>query len=227
MKEIWKDVFGYEGYYEVSNIGNVRSVDRCITKKNGEVQRRKSRIMTQRLNSDGYWVVKLSRDGVSKTVPVHTLVARAFVDGYFEGAEVNHKDCNRRNNVYTNLEWCTHKENIEYCLNLGRHVSQFADYTGSNNPNYHNRTLRKKYAADPSLAQEKQSRPGSANGRAKRIQVQLHDGACVDFDYIGDCAMYLIKNGYTKAQTVNSVRTAISNAIKNNRKYKGLSVRFL
>ena len=227
LEEIWKSVYGYEGYYIINNYGIVKSVERYITKADGVIQHRKQRIMKQSKNDDGYLTVKLSKDGVSKRLFVHKLVALAFVDGYFDGAEVNHIDCNRQNNEYTNLEWCSHKENVDYCFKLGRHVSQTRNYNGCNNPNYHNTTLKKIYAMNPKLAKEKQSRPGAINGRAKKIRLQLNNRTIIDFDYIGECALYLINNGYTKTKSVNAIRTAITESIKQQRKYLGLNLSFI
>mgnify|MGYP003311635078 CR=1 FL=1 len=67
--------------------------------------------MTKTENSDGYYTVHLSKDGYNERVPIHILVAKTFVSGYQQGLEVDHLDTDRKNNVYTNLEWVTHEEN--------------------------------------------------------------------------------------------------------------------
>lgn len=227
MCEEWKPVDGYVGYYEVSNYGNVVSVERDIINRNGISKHRKCHVMSQQTNEDGYKTVKLSKDGKSIRIGVHILVARAFVDGYFQGAEVNHKDCNRANNICTNLEWCTHVENIDYCLQLGRHVSQILDFSGSNNPNYGNTKLKEKYFSNRLLSTEKQGRSGSRNGKSKKILLSFDNGDPICFDYIGECANYIISKGISRTSNVNAVRTAISKSIKEKRKYFGLELSFI
>jgi hypothetical protein len=115
--EIWKDIEGYEDLYQVSNIGRVRSLDRIITYLNRwgflSERRIKGVIMSPGVDTKGYEFVTLS-SGKHSLVRVHRLVAHAFVSGYFEGAVVNHKDENRRNNRADNLEWVTFAENLNY-----------------------------------------------------------------------------------------------------------------
>ena len=79
MEEIWRSVCGYEGYYIVSNLGAVRALDRKVVRKDGVVQLRKGHLMVQTPNSDGYPMVNLSRDGNSKRIAVHVIVAEAFL----------------------------------------------------------------------------------------------------------------------------------------------------
>lgn len=100
--EIWKDVQGFEGRYQVSNMGRVRNTKRLNILSPSKYQ--------------GYLRVNLStgKKGKYKTISIHRLVAMAFVDGYSEGLEVNHIDENHSNNVSTNLEWITHKNNVVY-----------------------------------------------------------------------------------------------------------------
>ena len=97
MEEVWKNIQGYEGCYEVSNLGEVRDKDGNILPK---------RIWGR------YYVVDLKKP--SKRAFVHRLVSFAFVKGYKEGLEVNHIDENRFNNCVDNLEWVTHKQNCNY-----------------------------------------------------------------------------------------------------------------
>lgn len=108
--EEWRDVVGYEGFYEVSSLGNVRSIERI----NANNQKTYSKIKNIRKDRYGRLRTMLSKDGVKKTIPIHRLVAMAFVDGYFEGATVNHKDENPCNNYYKNLEWMTKGDNNRY-----------------------------------------------------------------------------------------------------------------
>ena len=119
MTEEWKDIEGYEGLYQVSNLGRVRSLDRYYTRphpRNGvptKYFKRGTEIVCH-VHRNGYVEVMLKVGGVKKNFMVHRLVAKAFVPGYFEGADVNHKDCNRQNNHADNLEWMTRRDNLKY-----------------------------------------------------------------------------------------------------------------
>lgn len=112
--EIWKDIEGFEGYYQVSNIGRVRSLDRVIERK-GKPARLKGKILSQVVNC-GYLYVGFRKNGDGKYYhhAVHRLVGKAFVSGYKEGYDINHKDNVRSNNNAENLEWCTRSYNIQY-----------------------------------------------------------------------------------------------------------------
>ena len=108
--EIWKDIEGYEEYYEVSNLGRVRSVERRLN--DGRIYG--GRILRQKQARNGYIQVHVSKDGRGKCLLVHRLVGKAFVPGYFNGASINHKDENKQNNRVENLEWCSPSYNCKY-----------------------------------------------------------------------------------------------------------------
>jgi NUMOD4 motif./HNH endonuclease. len=188
--EKWKDIIGYEGYYQVSDAGNVRSLDRKIVKKNGDVQHRCGKSKPLRKNKDGYLFVKLSRDGIDRLHRVHTLVASAFLNRPSKNHEVNHKDFDRTNNHFENLEWVTHAENIAYTISAGRHASAKYGFSGSNNPNFGNRKLSQIYAEDLAYAKGSQSRPGAQNGRSRKIGIVTSSGV-LHFDYIRECAKHI------------------------------------
>ena len=115
MKEIWKSIQGYEGLYEVSNFGNVRSLDRVIRSKHNEKKQKKGRILTPFYEEKkGYYQVSLSKDGKQKKQRIHRLVAVAFLENPFNYTDVNHKDEDKTNNNVDNLEWCTRKYNNNY-----------------------------------------------------------------------------------------------------------------
>lgn len=121
MKELWKDIKGYEGFYQVSNLGQVRSLCRyvnCGIKNNKKVVR-KSKILKGKPNWNNYVQVHLSKYGKSKMLVVHRLVAQAFIPNPLNLPQVNHIDGNKFNNSVENLEWCTAKENINYSWKLG------------------------------------------------------------------------------------------------------------
>ena len=119
MNEIWKDIEGYEGLYQVSNLGRVRSLDRVIYKTMSKTGRVcpfniKGRVLKPGTDTKGYLFVNLKNAPIVEEARVHRLVAQAFVDGWFEGAVVNHKDENRQNNRADNLEWVTFSDNLNY-----------------------------------------------------------------------------------------------------------------
>ena len=110
-RRIWKDIQGYEGLYQVSNLGEVRSLNyKGFT---GNIHNLKLI-----LRKDGYLQVNLSKNGKKKNYRVHRLVAETFIENPNNLIIVNHKDLNRSNNLFTNLEWVTQKENMNYSLTV-------------------------------------------------------------------------------------------------------------
>jgi len=109
--EEWRDIVGYEGLYEVSNIGRVRSVKK-------DVYFLKS---FQRKKEIHYIYFFLSKNGVRKSYYCHRLVAQSFIFNFNNKPCVNHIDNNPENNKVENLEWCTQKENVYHALKQGRH----------------------------------------------------------------------------------------------------------
>ena len=111
--EIWKPVVGYEGYYEVSSYGRVRSVDHYANTgiKHSEKRLVKGHILKQAIKRRGYLSVDLSKENCVKTILVHKLVATAFLEKQEHHTQVNHINCNKRDNRVENLEWCTGEEN--------------------------------------------------------------------------------------------------------------------
>lgn len=118
QEERWVDIPGFEGFYQVSDHGNVRSLDRTIVTKAGHRCTYKGS-MKKAIVSEGYYRVTLSKNSDSKTYKVHRLVAENFVPGMKDGLQVNHMDGNRLNNHYSNLEWITHVENLRHARMIG------------------------------------------------------------------------------------------------------------
>lgn len=114
MEEIWKDIEGYEGLYQVSNMGKVKSIDRYVPRKDGKLQHVYGKIMIPFDNCRGYKKVYLSKNGISKVHYVHRLVALHFIENPNNLPQVNHRDENKTNNCVGNLEWCTREYNQNY-----------------------------------------------------------------------------------------------------------------
>lgn len=113
MAEIWKDVVGYEGLYQVSSLGNVRSLNYRRTGK--------THLLKYAHNKEGYCNIALYNKGVAKSHLVHRLVAKAFIPNPLNKPQINHKSEIKNDNSVVNLEWVTPQENITYNnLNLRR-----------------------------------------------------------------------------------------------------------
>jgi len=118
MEEIWKDVQDYEGFYQVSNKSEIRSVDRYIyCTRNKSYSLMKGRILKQTFGGN-YYGVTLTKDNNKKYKLVHRLVAELFIANSENKSEVNHIDGNKKNNKLNNLEWVTHKENESHASRL-------------------------------------------------------------------------------------------------------------
>lgn len=119
MGELWKDIKGYEGFYQISNNGNVRSVDRIIIYRNGKRYKYKGVNLNKSKDTRGYLQVGFNVSGVKSTHRIHRLVAMNFIDGYKSDKEVNHIDGDKNNNSVKNLEWVTSSENTKKGYDLG------------------------------------------------------------------------------------------------------------
>lgn len=115
MTEVWRDISGYTGVYQVSNLGRVRSLDR-YEKCGTFIRKRKGKVLHQSVNRGGYLQLSLLKDGISHTKEVHRLVAQAFLPNTDNLPEVNHIDCDKTNNSVDNLEWVTREENTAHAL---------------------------------------------------------------------------------------------------------------
>lgn len=115
VDEIWMPIVGYEGLYEVSNLGNVKTLAR-----KHRYGMKTDRILIPAVGTSGYYHVALTKDGVMKTIRVHRIVALSFIPNP-EGLEfVNHKDCVKTNNVVDNLEWCDRSHNMTHAYDNNR-----------------------------------------------------------------------------------------------------------
>ncbi|MBO7079503.1 MAG: HNH endonuclease [Bacilli bacterium] len=115
-KEIWKDIKDYEGLYQVSNFGRVKSLEKKVWNRY-EFIVRKERILKTKNNSKEYCIVKLYKDNKHYNKKIHRLVAEAFIPNPNDLPQINHIDGNKNNNNANNLEWCTNKENQIHAWN--------------------------------------------------------------------------------------------------------------
>lgn len=111
MEEIWKDIKGYEGLYQISNLGRVKSLGNGESKNHAYS---KERILKPGKDEKGYFRVCLCKDGKHTTKKVHRLAAQAFLPNPFNLPQINHKDEVKSNNSVDNLEWCDNQYNCDY-----------------------------------------------------------------------------------------------------------------
>lgn len=116
--EVWKDIGGYEKYYQVSNKGRVKKLEIKIKNELGRTRKYHERITKQRIRN-GYLYVELSKNNIAKKYSVHRLVALGFVENKENKKFVNHINGVKTDNNYKNLEWVTHKENIIHSHRIG------------------------------------------------------------------------------------------------------------
>lgn len=126
QNETWAPVVGYEGLYEISTLGRIRSLSR---RRSGRTHNSKGefffyttpKLLTPKLGSAGYMQVGLSKNGKAKTCHMHRMMAEAFIQNTNNYAQVNHIDGNKANFALENLEWCTPSQNGKHAYNvLGR-----------------------------------------------------------------------------------------------------------
>lgn len=119
MDEEWRPIAGYEGLYDVSNLGRVRSHDRWVTRRNGKQVRWNGRILKPNRGSKGHYRVNLFKDGTPTMAYIHQIVARAFVQNPESRPLVRHLDDVKENNRADNLAWGTHSDNRKDALRNG------------------------------------------------------------------------------------------------------------
>lgn len=115
----WKEIPGYNNYYEINETGNIRGKKRLVCTKNGTLRLIHQKTLSTRLNNRGYLDVRLSKNGVTKTKFLHILLAETFIANLENKPFVNHKNGIKTDNNLENLEWCTHSENITHAYNTG------------------------------------------------------------------------------------------------------------
>ena len=134
--EEWKSIPGYEGLYEVSNLGRVKRIKR-YDRFNHKIV---SKLLKPSYNTNGYYIVQLSNNGFKKSKLVHRLVAQLFIPNPDNLPQVNHKDEDKTNNIVDNLEWCDSKYNNNYGTLQQRRIQ-----TNINNGKYSEPIKRKEH----------------------------------------------------------------------------------
>ena len=109
--EIWKDIKGFEGSYQISSLGRVKSLDRTVVYKDGRTHIHKGQIMTGSDNGKGYKTIDLYTGNKRTKKLIHRLVAETFIDNPLNKNEIDHIDTDKTNNRVENLRWVTHTEN--------------------------------------------------------------------------------------------------------------------
>lgn len=169
--EVWKDIKGYEGIYQVSNLGNIKSLDRITC----DGKRIKGRNLKGGGGKNIYISVLLCKNGNYKSFKVHRLVAETFIDNPKNLPMVNHKDENKKNNHVENLEWCDAKYNNNYGTMRQRQAkSMKGKLAGEKNPMYG------KVGANKGKRKEETSmygRTGVKNKKSKKVY-------CIELDKV-------------------------------------------
>lgn len=167
--EAWKNIARYEGHYQISNLGNVRSLDRVVKRHGMTAKKLKSKTIKVQKYNNGYCKVCLCKDGIPKEYLLHRLVAKAFLSNTESKSDVNHINEDKSDNRASNLEWATHRENAVHGTQLQRGVKN-RDQSGSKNGMY--------------------GRTGSANPHSKRIiQLDLQGNFIREYECIKEAAV--------------------------------------
>lgn len=124
MEEIWKPIKGFEGLYEISNLGRVKALERKKNCNRGYGTIKEHFMKPNNYGTNDYYRVPLTnREHIKKYYLVHRLVAENFIENPKKLPQVNHKDGNKANNVLTNLEWCTASFNLKHAIETGLRIS--------------------------------------------------------------------------------------------------------
>lgn len=178
--ETWKEIPGYVGLYEVSDLGRIRSLGRMCNSKNNSVQKKRARILSQEITIHGYCRVRLyGEDGKGAHKAVHRIVAETFIRPMKNGEQVNHLNEIKTDNRLSNLEICTPKENCNYGSRSQKIAAAITGSTVSD-------ITRRKISAKLSRPVQQLSKDGhiiAVFGSAK----EAHEKTGVDFRHICSC----------------------------------------
>ena len=125
--EVWKNIKDYENCYQISNLGNVKSLSRFVDNHSGFKKSLKEKLLKNHISKTGYFVIDLKKENQRKTFKVHRLIALAFIDNKNNLPFINHIDGNKLNNNISNLEWVSNREN---CCHAKSILKKSSIYTG-------------------------------------------------------------------------------------------------
>lgn len=123
QEEIWKDVTGYEGLYQVSSYSRIRSLDRIVRHSDTKTKKIKGVILKNIIHGSGYVIVSLLKNSIRNQKKLHRLIAIEFIENKQNKPQINHIDGVKTNNSISNLEWCTAKENVIHKFDCLKYVS--------------------------------------------------------------------------------------------------------
>ena len=212
-EEIWKSIKDYEGYYEVSSLGRVRSIERTIVKNDGRVTTYKERIIKPHKNNQGYLMVSLYVGGKCKRFLVHRLVAEAFIPNPENKPCVDHINTIRTKNEVTNLRWATYEENNNNELTNKKQSESRKEYmTEEVKKEISERSKGKKLSEETKKKMsesKKGKRKGKDNPRSIMLMTILPSGLILEPMCMSDLSKF-----------INMEITTISRIIKSGKPYK-------
>lgn len=134
MNEVWKDIIGYEKYYQISNLGRVRRKERKVIYKDGREYLYKPKLLSVRELKSGYKTTDLTVNNQTKTVYIHRLVAEEFIANPKKLSCINHINGNKADNRLENLEWCSYSYNLQHAYdhNLRKKNKKILQFTLNN-----------------------------------------------------------------------------------------------
>ena len=133
---MFKDIPGYESFYQINSLGEIRSLDRVITRKNGIIQTLRGATKSNVINDNGYLTINLYKQGKAKCFKIHRLLGLIFIDNPSNYKCINHIDGKKTNNNLSNLEWCSHSQNNKHAFDTGLRIPPKTVMAGDGHARY-------------------------------------------------------------------------------------------